>query len=151
MKGRHVCRAGLGLVLISAVAACEPTLTSHGYYPTQEAIERIQVGLDTRADVQAKLGRPSASGTFSESGWYYVSTQIEHFAYYEPEVVDRKVLAIQFDETDTVRDVRSYGLEDGRIVDLETRTTPTHGRELTILEQLIGNLSNIRGEDFFDE
>jgi outer membrane protein assembly factor BamE (lipoprotein component of BamABCDE complex) len=33
-----------------------------------------------------------------------------------------------------------YGMQDGEIVDLQTRVTPTRGKELTILGQLFGNL-----------
>jgi hypothetical protein len=38
--------------------------------------------------------------------------------------------------------VNRYGLEDGRVIDLATRTTPTFGRELTVLQQLFGNIGN---------
>ena len=44
-----------------------------------------------------------------------------------------------------------YGMEDGRVIDLETRTTPTLGRELTILEQLLGNLGTIPADVFTTE
>ena len=41
---------------------------------------------------------------------------------------------------------RRYGLEHGRVIDLETRTTETGGRELGVLEQLFGNLLNLDAE-----
>ena len=34
-----------------------------------------------------------------------------------------------------------YGLEDGQIVNISDRTTPTPGREMTILQQLFSNLT----------
>ena len=37
-------------------------------------------------------------------------------------------------------------LISGQIIDLETRTTPTRGRELTILQQVLGNIGNISAE-----
>ena len=42
--------------------------------------------------------------------------------------------------------IERYGLEDGRIVNLTTRTTETGGRELGVLEQLFGNLLNLDAE-----
>ena len=42
-------------------------------------------------------------------------------------------------------------IEDGRIINLQTRTTPTHGRELTILQQLLGNLGKLTGEQLLAE
>ena len=45
-----------------------------------------------------------------------------------------------------VRDIQRYGLQDGKIVNLTTRTTETGGRQLGVLEQLFGNLLNLDAE-----
>lgn len=139
------------LALSGVLVACAPVMRTHGYAPVPEALAQIEVGADTRGSVQRKIGRPSNTGTFDESGWYYVATVIEHFAYHEPEVVERRVVAVTFDERDVVSGVNSFGLDGGRIVDLETRTTPTYGRQLTVLEQIFSNLGNVTGADIFDE
>ncbi|MEM0921990.1 MAG: outer membrane protein assembly factor BamE [Pseudomonadota bacterium] len=134
-------------VLGFSVMACTPTVRVHGFAPDEVSLETVQAGVDTRGSVRRKVGRPSSSGVFTDTGWYYVATTVEHLAYYQPEVVDRRVVAITFDERDVVASVNAYGLDEGRVVDLETRTTPTAGRGLTILEQLLGNvgLGNIAG------
>ena len=54
-----------------------------------------------------------------------------------------------FDQNDVLASVTEYGLEDGRVIDLETKTTPTYGRQLTILEQAFGNIGVIT-EDSLD-
>ena len=50
------------------------------------------------------------------------------------------MVAISFDPDGVVTDVRQFGIEDGRVIDLVTRTTPTYGREMTVVQQLLGNL-----------
>ncbi len=85
-----------------------------------------------------------------DQGWYYVSTKIEKYTYHEPKVIDRRVVAIEFDNNEVVSSINSYGLENGRVIDLQTRTTPTHGRQLTILQQLLGNLGKIGAEDLVE-
>jgi hypothetical protein len=57
-----------------------------------------------------------------------------------PKEVERQVIAIRFDQNDQVASLGQYGLEDGKIVDINSRTTPTKGRELTMLQQLFGNI-----------
>lgn len=136
-----------GTAILGVLASCAPVIKNHGYAPVPEEIATITEGRDTRGSVRRKIGRPGGSGIFTDTGWYYVSSTVEHFAYYEPEVIDRKVVAIQFDEQDFVRSINTYGLEDGRIIDLETNTTPTFGRELTILEQAFGNIG-VNTEEF---
>ncbi|MEO1613736.1 MAG: outer membrane protein assembly factor BamE, partial [Pseudomonadota bacterium] len=49
-----------------------------------------------------------------------------------------------------VTNVARYGIEDGQVIDLITRTTPTYGREITILQQLFGNIGRVGADQFFD-
>ncbi|MEO1490790.1 MAG: outer membrane protein assembly factor BamE [Pseudomonadota bacterium] len=125
------------------LASCAADVRNHGYAPVAEELEQIRVGQDTRGSVRRKVGRPVSAGIFTDEGWYYVSTQIEHYTYNEPKVIDRRVVAITFDAEDRVASVNEYGLEDGKIVDLETNTTPTYGRQLTILEQAFSNVGGV--------
>ncbi len=141
----HCCSA---LVLAAAIGACSPVIENHGYTPQEEELAEIRVGQDTRGSVRRKIGRPGATGIFTEEGWYYVSSQVEHLTYHEPTVIDRNVVAIVFDEQDVVASVNRYGLDEGRIIDLETNVTPTYGRELTIIGQLLGNIGAITGSVF---
>ena len=134
-----------------ALSACSPVVKNHGYAPVPEEMTDIRVGLDTRGTVQSKIGRPGGTAVFREDGWFYVASKVEHYMYYEPKVVDRRVVAILFDENDIVASISSYGLEDGKIVNLETGTTPTYGREMTILEQLFFNIGTIPADVFTTE
>lgn len=147
MRSRRSC-ALAGVILCGLLATgCSPVVHNHGYAPQPEELADLRIGRDTRASVQSKIGRPAGAGIFTDQGWYYVSSKVEHLTYHAPKVVDRRVVAILFDENDVVAAVSEYGLEDGRIVDLETRTTPTHGRQLTILEQAFGNIGVITTDD----
>ena len=71
---------------------------------------------------------------------------VENYTYHPPRVVDRTVLAVNFNQNGVVRDIQRYGLQDGKIVNLTTRTTETGGRQLGVLEQLFGNLLNLDAE-----
>jgi outer membrane protein assembly factor BamE (lipoprotein component of BamABCDE complex) len=148
MRPKSLHRAGVALLLSSAlVAACAPTVQVHGYVPPPAEVARIKPG-DTAATVEEALGRPSSNGVIRESAWYYVQSTIENYTYNPPRVIDRTVLAVSFTPNGVVRDIRRYGLEDGRIIDLETRVTATGGREMGVLEQLFGNLLNLDASQF---
>ncbi len=141
----------LAAMLGGGLSGCAPAVKNHGYAPDDELLAGITAGQDTRGSVRRKIGRPSTTGVFTETGWYYVATTVEHRTYHDPKVTDRRVVAGQFDASDVVAGVNVYGIEDGRIIDLQTRTTPTHGRKLTILQQLLGNLGAITGEQIVGE
>lgn len=128
------------VVAMLGAAACSPILHTHGYTPRTDELERIQVGVDNRTTVQNKLGRPSTLGAFDDEEWLYISIKSETVAFFEPEVVEQQVVMVVFNEAGVVSDVGRYGMEEGRVVDLVRRTTPTSGRELTVLQQVFGNL-----------
>ncbi|MEM9781485.1 MAG: outer membrane protein assembly factor BamE [Pseudomonadota bacterium] len=126
-----------------ALAGCSPVITSHGYAPPDELVQQIVPEVDTRGSVRRKIGQPGATGVFTDEGWYYVSTTLERKAFYAPQITDRRIVAVTFDDRDRVVAVDRFGLEDGRIVDLETRITPTFGRELTLVQQILGNIGSV--------
>jgi outer membrane protein assembly factor BamE (lipoprotein component of BamABCDE complex) len=147
MPARPIRRAILlALVVAVPLAACAPQMRVHGYVPSDADISRITPGVDDRFAVEEALGRPSSSGLLGDQTWYYVQSTTAQVAYNAPEVVDRVVLAVAFDDSGLVRSVDRYGIEDGRIVNLTTRITETGGRQLGVLEQLFGNLLNIDAE-----
>ena len=140
------------VALVAGLAAgCAPVIEQHGYTPLPEELAEIRPGIDTRETVVRKIGRPASSGIFTDHGWYYVSSEVERMTYHAPKITDRRVVAITFHPNGVVAGVNEYGLEDGRIIDLVTETTPTHGRQLTVVEQAFGNLGVITGSVFEDE
>ncbi|MDG1207912.1 MAG: outer membrane protein assembly factor BamE [Paracoccaceae bacterium] len=141
----------LFLVAASALAlsACEATYTNHGFAPQIAQLEQLSSS-DTRGSVLRQLGQPSATGTFNSENWYYQASRVENYAFYAPKIVDRKVVAIRFDQAGRVANVARYGIEEGQIIDLITRTTPTYGREITLLQQLFGNIGRVGADQFFD-
>lgn len=146
-------KAKRGIVVVAAaltigLAGCEETYTNHGFTPQIADLETIEAGSDTRGSVLRKLGRPSSVSSFDSDSWFYEASRIERYAFYEPKVVDRTVVTVSFDQQGLVEKVGRYGIEDGRIIDLVTRTTPTYGRELTALQQIFGNLGRFNAEQF---
>ncbi|MEM7188907.1 MAG: outer membrane protein assembly factor BamE [Pseudomonadota bacterium] len=143
LGGRGVAAIAVLSLGAAMLAGCSPVIKNHGYAPVEEQVASIRAGTDTRGSVRRKIGRPGGTGVFRDDGWYYVSTQIEHYTYNEPTVLDRRVVAILFDANDVVASVNQYGMDDGKVIDLETNTTPTYGRQLTIVEQLFSNIGAI--------
>ncbi len=131
------------LALALAAAGCSPIVSTHGYAPNDEQLAQIEPGLDTAQTVTRKIGRPSTGGVVRNDAWYYVSSRFETEAYNAPELTERRVVAVRFGSDGMVEGVDRYGLEDGRVINLVTKTTPTFGREMTVVQQLFGNLGNV--------
>jgi outer membrane protein assembly factor BamE (lipoprotein component of BamABCDE complex) len=147
---RVIIAATSALLMAGMLAGCEETYTNHGFAPQIGELDSISSGTDTRGSVLRKLGRPSTISSFDSDQWFYSASRVEKYAFYAPKVIERKVVAVKFDENGLVADVANFGIEDGQIIDLITRRTPTYGRELTVLQQIFGNLGRFNAEQVFD-
>lgn len=145
-EGRPSCRLpGLGACLLLACAAvglsaCGNGVQVRGNTPDPEDIAEIQPGVHSRQDIVDLLGSPSTVSTFQDRKWYYIGQKTEEVAFMKPTVIDRKVLVITFDETGLVEGTTDYTMADAQDVDPVDRETPTEGRDLTLLQQLFGNI-----------
>ncbi len=130
------------VTLACILAACAPRQDYRGVTLDEDKLSLITVGQTTEAQVGALLGSPSTTSTFPEWGttYYYISSETEAVAFLAPELIDQQVVAINFDKDNKVQSIKRYGLKDGKQVAFVDRETPTRGKELTVLEQLFGNL-----------
>jgi outer membrane protein assembly factor BamE (lipoprotein component of BamABCDE complex) len=147
----NLLRFSAAALALGAAAACAPVQTYSGFLPERNDVQIAdpQPGVDTRSTVQQRFGTPSTTAVFDQTAWYYVSSVQEQVAFYTPETTERRVMVVRFNG-DTVSAVEKFGVERGRLVAYNDEVTPTRGRELGILEQLLGNVGNtspIRAEE----
>jgi outer membrane protein assembly factor BamE (lipoprotein component of BamABCDE complex) len=134
--------AGFVALGLLGAAACTPVNSFQGFQAVDHAPSEVKVGEDTRSTVQSKLGSPTAVSTFDKNTWFYISQTSERTGFYRPRATKRDVTAISFaKDGDKVVDLRTYTLRDGRVIAYNDRETPTRGREMTALEQLLGSIS----------
>jgi len=133
--------SAVAVALAAVTAACSPVQTYSGFRADRnnQEIPEPQVGVDTRETVMQRFGSPSTTAIFDQTAWYYVSSVQERVAFYTPQITERQVMVVRF-SGDTVSAVERFGLERGRVVAYNDNVTPTRGRELTVLEQLLGNI-----------
>ena len=142
--GWHRGLASMALALF--VAACSGNVQVHGNMPDPLLVSEIQPGAYGRGDVASLLGSPSTVSTFGDTRWFYVGEKVSRFAFFKPKVLERNVLVVSFDEEGRVRATSSYSLADGRDIDPVDRITPTEGRDLTVMQQLLGNMGRFSPE-----
>jgi outer membrane protein assembly factor BamE (lipoprotein component of BamABCDE complex) len=125
---------------LASLSACAPTIVSNGFQAVDVKPTDIKPGTDSRSSVLSKLGSPSAAATFDPNIWYYISQTTEKYAYYLPKLQKRDVVIITFDKDDKVKEVKSLQLKDGYVIAYARNETPTRGREVNWLEQILGTI-----------
>ncbi|MFN3077933.1 MAG: outer membrane protein assembly factor BamE [Alphaproteobacteria bacterium] len=134
------------VAVVAVFSACSPIVDSRGNLPTQDLLSQIRVGVQAKDDVAALLGTASSISVFGDETWYYISSKEERYAFFRPVEIERKVVAILFDKRGIVSEIKTYGPEDRRDISLVDRKTPTAGTEMTVLQQILGNVGRFSKE-----
>ncbi len=123
------------------ITACSEQIIKRGHQFRESDIAQIHPGMG-QEQVRLVLGTPTTTTSIGGgSAYYYISSTEKQVAFMKGSEVDRQVLAVYFTPTQTVDRVANYGMQDGKVFDFVSRTTPAPGgKEDGILKQLFRNL-----------
>jgi len=127
----HSFAIGAALFAGVSVGGCTQ-IYHHGYMVPEGALEQLPLG-SSQEQVLIVLGTPSTVATISGEVFYYISARTEQTSFLPERTTDQRVVAVYFDKNRRVQRLANYGIEDGRIFDYISRTTPTSGQELSYL------------------
>lgn len=126
-----------------AAGACTPLRSHQGYVVDADLVNSVQPGVDNRQSVLQTLGRPSFTGQFGDTDWYYVARDSSNLAFRNPRPRNQITLRISFDEAGNVAAIRRSGLDQVASINPSNEKTPTLGRERGFFEELFGNIGTV--------
>ena len=141
IRNGRIWHATLGVAFAAALvstSACSTSETlNQGYIVDEQTISLVPVG-SSREQVLLALGSPSTTATFDNEVFYYISQKrVRQMAFMRPTLVDQRVLGIYFNAGGTVDRIANYGLQNGKLFDFISRTTPTGGKDVSFLGQML--------------
>ena len=128
------------LLGVAPIMGCAGQIDRHGHVFIDVDLDQIRPGM-SKGDVQSVLGSPDTRSTIGGDAFYYISSTMKTVAFMKPKEIDREVVAVYFDGSETVRNVARYGQKDGIIVDYNKDETPARGKDYTFVEQMFGNIA----------
>lgn len=131
-------------VILLSFTACSPITAQRGNMLKDTQVEQVVVGQSTRTNVLQILGSPTTQSTFNPNVWYYIGQETEKHSIMDSKVVVEKIVAVHFDEEGIVEYVGKPSAER-EDVNYARSKTPTHGNELTFMQQLLGNMGRFNG------
>ncbi len=144
-KGRIVALTIMAALSSLHLAACTPTVATHGHTLDEAALAQIEPGRSSRQEVLQLLGSPSSLASFDDKTWYYVSQRTEKTSFYQEDLVAQDVIVVTFNDQGVVEGINSHGMDQMAAVDPVNRTTPTAGEAPSFFEQIIGNIGRFGG------
>ena len=80
MTSNRLAFLGTLVALGLLTGGCAGYRESRGYIMDEQLASAVQVGTDNKTSVEKTLGRPTFTGQFGDSEWYYVSRNTSTFA-----------------------------------------------------------------------
>ena len=136
----------LSVALIFVILGCSEQYRKHGYIPSEEELSSVSVSQDDKNTVIEKLGTPSIGGILSDGNIYFVQSKVLKNSIRASKPVDRQVLVLSFDDKGKLDNIQKFGIEKGKIVILDYRTTPSGLKNMSFLFRLFQNVGGPSAE-----
>lgn len=135
----------LAAPLLSGCGIVDATIDARGNRVDHELLGELVPGVQTRSDVTALLGSPSATAPFGEETWYYIGGLTQNRVGRKDALIEQKVVAVHFDRAGVLQRVEVIEKADATPVDPVTRITPTPGNDVSFLGMILGNIGRFGG------
>lgn len=129
--------------MIIALSACTEQLDNRGKPVDNEDLSKIKPAAHTKSDVQRLLGSPTLIDKFSPDSWFYLYRVTTTTAFFKPHEKALKIVAVNFDKSGIVKEIKTFGEKGTRDINIVSRETPTKGKDVGYLEQIFGNFGRI--------
>src|ERR1700729_2802211 len=146
-RASHDARSGaLGLVCLLAGLGLSGCIGydgdfDRGYVSDQRTMDQVKIGSTTKPQGLGLMGTPSTTSTVGGDAWYYIGQKMQRsLAFMPATMTDQNVVALYFDKSGKVERIANYGMQDGKVFDFVSRTTPTGGSEPDFLKNIMGGL-----------
>ena len=133
---KRLAAASLFGATLSACTSIGGEEFQRGYILDEQAVAAVKPGMSAEQVLQM-LGTPSTVSTVGNRNWYYISqTSRRPVQFLGETVTDQRVTAVYFTPNLRVERVALYGIQDGRVFDFISRTTPAGGAEASFVGQI---------------
>ncbi len=146
MKQLNILYVSVFIFVALALSACTPTIATRGNIVEDFRMAEITPGVSSRTNVLKSLGSPTTKAPFDDNVWYYIGQKTEKKGIFDPKVVDEKIVVVAFNEEGIVEVMEEIDTERMDIPRVR-RKTETGGNNVTVLEQLLGNVGKFNAPD----
>ena len=114
----------LGLSTL-ALSACTSQIDVRGSAPSDEDLVTVRRGIDTKAEIQERFGLPITLGVADPNTWYYVQQDLRPRPLSPPDVIDQRIVMLQFDSEDLVQ---NFEVVNGLVGDTDFEPDPASSK-----------------------
>ncbi|XVN42899.1 MAG: outer membrane protein assembly factor BamE [Candidatus Rickettsia vulgarisii] len=134
-----IIRVASAISMLLALSNCQ-TIESRGQAIDESTLPILEGKRLSKSEVENLAGTPTIIPDYTPNTWYYIHRSLSRRAWFEPKVIEQKIVKITFNQNDITQDVTvlsNIHKDDLKIV---SEYTKTYGTELNGLQKFVRNI-----------
>ena len=133
------------IFLLTTLNACVSRIDKHGYMFDLSDHQLLQEGITTKDRVLRIMGSPTLTSDLEGSEtWIYFAEDVKSLLFFRPDIKTRTMIAIKFDNSDTIRELKNYDLSDDKKINFASNYTEVKSNKIGFFKSIFGNVGQIR-------
>ena len=127
------------LVIFIFLSGCQ-SIDVRGQFVSDNAIEEINSRKLTQDEIIDLIGTPTYIPEYSHNTWYYIQRSLAKRAWFEPKVVEQRIVKISFNDNRKLLGASLLQDIHNENVNIESKYTKAHGTEQGSLQKFVKNI-----------
>ncbi|WHA06947.1 outer membrane protein assembly factor BamE [Candidatus Megaera polyxenophila] len=127
------------MVIFILLSGCQ-SIDVRGQFVSDNAIEEINSRKLTQDEIIDLIGTPTYIPEYSHNTWYYIQRSLAKRAWFEPKVVEQRIVKISFNDNRKLLGASLLQDIHNENVNIESKYTKAHGTEQGSLQKFVKNI-----------
>ncbi len=141
-------KLSLIIFLLIALSSCVSRLEKRGYVFDLSGYELLQEGVTNKEKVLKIMGSPTLiSDLDNDEAWIYYAEDVENFLFFKPDIKDRNILVLRFNESETIKELKkiSFANEEKRLSFVSSYTN-VESHKVGFFKLIFSNVGQIKAQ-----
>lgn len=135
------------LILSLLLPSCIANIENRGFMFELTDFELVEENITTKERVLEIMGSPTLVSDFDKELWIYYFEKRKSMFFFNPEVIDRKILVIGFDNKNLTNSLKEYALADEKNnFSFDHHFTEVKGKKENLFKELFSNVGKISAQ-----
>lgn len=134
------------LLIFLILTSCISRFEKHGYMFDMSDSHLLQEGITGKEKTLSIMGSPTLISDLSgDESWIYYAENIKYFLFFFPEVKERNILVVRFDDNNIIKELLSLNLDDeDKKITFSSRHTAVDSHNVGFFKSIISNVGQVK-------
>lgn len=140
MTNLKACFTGIiSVFFLLIISGCQ-SIDVRGQFVSDSIIEQINIKKPNQEELIVMVGTPTFVPDYSPNTWYYIQRSMARKAWFDPKVVQQRIVKVTFTKEKTVREAALLKDSQNESIVVNNAFTKTYGTEQSGIQKFVKNI-----------